>query len=278
MIRILVPTDFSPTAEKAFRFAAELASKTKGTIILFHVNEKEEIPYYDSVEKENEYQEKLETKKLKRLQRLKKKVVSPEMNVTVSTIVSQKPVVKNMLSFAKQTQVELIVMGTQGASGLKITIVGSVASNIIEGSKIPVLVVPEKYEWKDPKEIVFATNYHCEDRPALSFTLSVAKVFNANVTVVHVNQDEIEKDTAQCFSNYAYFLQRTFNDSQIKFKELKSAHIKDSLEHLHNKIPFDIMVMVRRNKKFLDKNFLKSFTQNMACTTKLPLLVVPEEE
>ncbi|MDE3181987.1 MAG: universal stress protein [Bacteroidota bacterium] len=278
MIRILVPTDFSPTAERAFRFAAELASKSKGTIILFHVNEKEEIPYFDSTEKKDEYQKQLETKQLKRLQRLKKKVVSHEMNVMVSTVVSQKPVVKNMLSFAKQTQVELIVMGTQGASGLKKTIVGSNASRIIERSKIPVLVVPEKYDWKDPKEIVFATNYHCEDRPALSFTLSVAKVFNANVTVVHVNQDEIDKDTAQCFSNYAYFLQRTFNDSQIKFKELKSTHIKNSLEHLQDTIPFDILVMVRRNKKFLDKIFLKSFTKNMACTTKLPLLVVPEEE
>ncbi len=77
MIRILVPTDFSPTAERAFRFAAELASKTKGTIILFHVNEKNEIPYFDSVEKKHEYQKQLETKQMKRLQRLKKKVVSP---------------------------------------------------------------------------------------------------------------------------------------------------------------------------------------------------------
>ncbi len=278
MIRILVPIDFSPTAERAFRFAAELASKTKGTIILFHVNEKEEIPYFDTVEKKQEYETQLETKQLKRLQRLKKKVVSPEMNVKVSTIVSQKPVIKNILAFAKQNQVELIVMGTQGASGLKKTIVGSVTSHIIEKSKVPVLAIPEKYEWKDPEEIVFATNYHCEDRPALSFTLSVAKVFNANVTVVHVNQDDIEKDTAQCFSNYAYFLQRTFNDAQIKFKELKSTHIKDSLEHLHNTIPFDILVMVRRDKKFLEKFFLKSFTKDMACTTRLPLLVVPEEE
>ncbi|HSN09320.1 MAG TPA: universal stress protein, partial [Hanamia sp.] len=64
MIRILVPTDFSPTAERAFRLAAELASKTKGTIILFHVNEKEEIPYFDSVEKKNEYLKLLETKQL----------------------------------------------------------------------------------------------------------------------------------------------------------------------------------------------------------------------
>ncbi len=279
MLRILVPTDFSSTAERAFRFAAELASRTKGTIILFHVNLKEEIPYFDSDEKRQEYQQQLQAKQLKRLQRLKKKVISPHMSVIVSTIVSQPPVVKNMLAFAKQNQIELIVMGTQGASGLKKAVVGSTTSQIIEKSNIPVLVVPEKYEWEDPKEIVFATNYHCTDRAALSFTLSVAKVFSADVTVLHVQHiDSNEKDNSHCFSNYAYFLQRTFNDSHIKFKELKSAHIKDSLEHLHDTFPFDLMVMVRRNKRFLEKLFLKSFTKNMACTTRLPLLVVPEEE
>jgi nucleotide-binding universal stress UspA family protein len=279
MIRILVPTDFSPTAERALRFAAEVASRTKGTIILYHVNQKEEIPYFDSHEKRQEYQRQLETKRLKRLQRLKKKVVSPQMNVIVSTIVSQPPVIKNMLAFAKQNQIELIVMGTQGASGLKKVVVGSTTSQIIEKSKIPVLVVPEKYEWEDPKEIIFATNYHCTDRAALSFTLSLAKVFSADVTVLHFqNVDANEKDNSHCFSNYAYFLQRTFNDSHIKFKELKSTNIKDSLERLHDSFPFDLMVMVRRNKRFLEKLFLKSFTKNMACTTKLPLLVVPEEE
>lgn len=279
MIRILVPTDFSPTAERAFRFAAELASKTKGTIILFHANEKEEVPYFDTAEQRDAYQHQLETKQLKRLQRLKKKVVSREMNVMVSTIVSQSPVAKNILSFAKQNRMELIVMGTQGASGLEKTLIGSTTSQVVEKSPIPVMVIPEKYEWKDPKEIVFATNYHCEDRPALSFTLSVAKVLNADVTVLHINNvEKVEKDNAHCFSNYAYFLQRTFNDSHIMFKELKSTSIKDSLEHLADTVPFDIMVMVRRNKKFLEKIFLKSLTKNMACTTRLPLLVVPEEE
>ncbi len=277
MIRILVPTDFSPTAERAFRFAVELASKTKGTIILFHVNEKEEIPYSDLAQKKQEYETLLETKQLKKLQRLKKKVVSPQMNVIVSTIVSRPPVVKNLLSFARQNKVELIIMGTQGASGLKKTLVGSTTTRIVEKSRIPVLIVPEKYEWKDPEEIVFATNYHCKDRSALSFTLSVAKALDANVTVVHVNNPEEGKENTHCFSNYVYFLQRNFNDSEIKFKELKSSHLKSSLEHLHDSIPFDMMVMVRRNKKFLEKIFLKSFTKNMACTTRLPLLVVPEE-
>lgn len=279
MIKILVPTDFSPTAERAFRFAAELASGAKGTIILFHVNETEEIPYTVLAEQNPDYQNYLEIKKLKKLQRLKKKVISRQMNVIVSTIVSDPPVIKNMLSFAKDNRVELIVMGTQGASPLKRAVVGSNASQIVEKSPIPVLVVPEKYEWKDPKEIVFATDYHCEDRPALSFTLSLAKVFNAEVTVLHVNTSVNEvKEKSHCFSNYAYFLQRTFNDSQIRFKELKSSNIKESLEHLGDTIPFDLMVMVRRNKKFLEKLFLKSFTKNMACTTRLPLLVVPEEE
>ena len=111
----------------------------------------------------------------------------------------------------RQNQVELIIMGTQGASGLKKTIIGSITSRIIEKSDIPVLVVPEKYELKDPREIVFATNYHCNDRPALSFTLSIAKVFNASVTVLHINTDDnIEKNNDSVFFQLCFFSAKNF--------------------------------------------------------------------
>jgi nucleotide-binding universal stress UspA family protein len=278
-MRILVPTDFSSTAERAFRLAAEVASKSKGSIIFLHINEKEEIPYFDSAEKKREYNEQLESKQLKRLQRLKRKVVKPFMNVFVSTIVTNPPVVNKILQVAKENHIDLIVMGTQGASGLKRTIVGSHASRVIEKSPIPVLVVPEKYDFKDPKEIVFATNYHKKDKPALAFTISLSKLFNAHVTVLHIQHvDLAERENAHHFSNYAYFLQRTFNDAHLKFNQVNSSNIEQTLEQLDENLPVDILVMVRRDKKFVEKIFLKSFTRNMSCTSTLPLLVIPEIE
>jgi|SRR5690242_11305754 len=278
-MRILVPTDFSATAERAFRLAAEIASKSKGSIIFLHINEKEEIPYFDKIEKRQEYKQQLESKQLKRLQRLKRKIVKPFMNVMVSTIVAQQPVVNRILQLAKENQIELIVMGTQGASGLKKTIVGSHASRVIEKSEIPVLIVPEKYDLKDPKEIVFATNYHRKDKPALSFTIDLSKIFNAHVTVLHIQHlDLAERENAHHFSNYAYFLQRTFNDAQLKFKQINSKNIQETMEQIDKDFPVDLLVMVRPDKKFIEKIFIKSFTKDMACISTIPLLVLPEAE
>ena len=55
MKRILVPADFSPTAEKAFRFALDIATKTKGTVILYHVYTPEESTFIDTEQKSKQY-------------------------------------------------------------------------------------------------------------------------------------------------------------------------------------------------------------------------------
>jgi nucleotide-binding universal stress UspA family protein len=279
MKRILVPTDFSATAERAFRFAADIASKTGGSITLYHVYTPEEIPFADTEEKRKEYNKQLEATQLKRLQRLKKKVMADGKEVIVTTTVGRAPIIGDVLKYTKHNQIDLIVMGTQGASGLKKIIVGSVATHIIEKSDIPVLLVPEKFEWKDPEHIVFATDYRKTDTRALSLTIAMAKIYHAAVTIVHLlnpYSQLIDKPQPD-FNDYAYALQRTFNDYDLKFKELKTTTITDTMENLQKEIPFDMLVMVRRKKFFLEKFFTKNFTRNMACITTHPLLVVPEE-
>ena len=48
------------------------------------------------------------------------------------------------------------------------------------------------------------------------------------------------------------------------------------MENLDKKIPYDIIGMVRSKKGFYEKFFIGSFTKNMACITKQPLLIIPE--
>lgn len=52
----------------------------------------------------------------------------------------------------------------------------------------------------------------------------------------------------------------------------------ETLETLNSKFPYDILAMVRRNKTFIERFFIKSFTQNMAYITKKPLIIIPDEE
>jgi len=277
MKQILVPTDFSPTSERAFRFAINVALKVKCSITLYHVYIPEEVVLSEAHQNRKEYQKKMEENVRKRLQRLKKKVMPSESHVEVSIAIGHTSIISNILRFAKDNQVDLIVMGTQGATGLEKIVVGSVASQIIEKSKIPVILIPEKFELKNPEEIVFASDYHPKDRQALSFTLEIAEAYNANVTVVHLDNPTSNAEQKD-FYTYAFGLQRTFADSKLNFKEIKTGNVKDTLQNLDSEIPFDMLVMVRRKKTFLEKKFLKNFSKNMACITTKPLLIVPAEE
>ena len=279
MKRILVPTDFSPTAEKAFRFALDIATKTKGTVILYHVYTPVESTTIDTVQKRKQYNAQTETNLVKRLQRLKKKVTGNAVDISVSTVLGRTPIIDNILGFAEDNQIDLIVMGTQGGSGLKKAIVGSVAGRIIENSDVPVLLVPEKFEWKEPEQIVFSTNYQKTDKQALSLILSLAKLYAAKVIIVHLYDvyalDEKEKTE---FETNAYAMQKIFNKFNLKFQLLKTSSVTETMENLYKEIPYDMVAMVRRKKTFMERFFLKSFTKNMAYITNHPLLVVPEEE
>ena len=280
MKRILVPVDFSPTSEKALRFAVDIASKSKGSIMLYHVYTPEGSTFIGTVETRKQYNTQTEANLLKRLQRFIKKVIQTTDEVSVAAVIGRSPIIDNILGFAEANQADMIVMGTQGATGLKKVIIGSTAARIIEQSDIPVLLVPEKFEWKEPEQFVFATNYQRADRKALTLTVALAKIYNAAVTVVHLLDPYLQfSDKQQAdFGEYAFIMQRTFSDCNLKFKELKTTTIADTMEKLHDEIRHDVLVMVRRKKDFLERLFAESLTKNMTYIAKKPLLVVPEKE
>ena len=279
MKRILVPVDFSPTSIKAFRYAVEIASKSGGNIILYHLYTPAKSTTVGVFENVRAYNQALETNNLKRLQRLKKRVLSDSIDVPVSTIVGRPPVVNNILGFAEHNQIDMIVMGTQGASGLKKVTVGSVAAKIIAKSSIPVLLVPEKFEMAPIEKIVFTTTFQSTDRKALPLVFEIATLYDAVLTFVNLRDPHHQFDTTEedNFDTYAYSLQREFEDSRIQFKQLKTTSIVKTMENLHEEVSYDLLVMARRKKGFLNRFFQKSFTKKMAYITKQPLLVIPEE-
>jgi len=282
MKRILVPTDFSPTAERAFRFAFDIAQKTKGTIILYHTYVPVESSFIAAERQRDEYNAMVEEKILKRLQRLKRKIAGDASEIAVSTIVGRSPLVANLIRFADKNHVDLIVMGTQGASGLKKMMVGSVAARVVEKSRWPILLVPGKYEWKDPGQLVFATNFSPSDKEALPLIDKLARLYDAETTVLHLMKSnasaaESEKEKKDFDAHARAIQKKAKNNLSLHFHVLEVDSIIDAMETLDKKFPYDVMIMVRRKKKLLEKLMVKSFTKSMAYVTRKPLLIIPEE-
>ncbi|WP_273568521.1 universal stress protein [Maribacter halichondriae] len=61
---------------------------------------------------------------------------------------------------SENKKIDLIVMGTKGATGLKKATVGSNTGDVITKIKQPLLAVPEDTVYEKPREIAFATDYH----------------------------------------------------------------------------------------------------------------------
>ena len=281
MKRLLVPIDFSPNSKKAFRYAVDIASKSGGTVILYHLfrplKPSEAGVPFDT----REHNMHLEEINLKRLQRLKKKVLADsKTEVSVSTVVGRIPVVKKILEFAEQNQIDLIVMGTKGATGLKKITIGSNAVKVIERSAIPVLLIPERFVWKKPEKILFTTTICKSDNEAFPVLLSLAGLYDAELTIVNLrdpHQLHGYKEREE-FEMYAYSVQRTFEDAKIKFRQLDTFSVAKTIENLYEEIPYDMLIMLRTKKSLLQKIFTASFTKSMAFIAERPLLIIPQEK
>ncbi|HET7116032.1 MAG TPA: universal stress protein, partial [Hanamia sp.] len=280
MKRILVPIDFSPTSKKAFRYAVDIAFKSSGTIILCHFFRTLKSSKARATDNAREYNQQLEANSLKRLQRFKKKVLTDtKKEVTVSTLIGRMPVVKNILKLAESNHIDLIVMGTQGATGLKKITVGSIAAKVMEKSEIAVLLVPEKFVWNKPEKILFTTTICKSDNKVFPVLLTLARLYGAQITVINLHdphQPDGFKEKKE-FEMYAYSVQRTFDHVNIQFRQLDTFSVEKTMENLHEEIPYDLLVMARRKLDFFTRFLQKSFTKKMAYVTTLPLLIVPEK-
>lgn len=278
MKRILVPTDFSPTAEKAFRFACDIAARSNAAVTLYHAYTPVESPMAGTEKTRQEYNQETATTLLKQLQRLKNKVAEDYPHTSMSTVLGEGAIVSEILHFTSKAHYDLVVMGTQGVSGISKSIIGSVAARVIEKSAIPVLLIPEKYDWNEPGNIVFASNYQPFDKAALEEIVRFAELYQAKATVVHLYdlyEMEEEKERKK-FDEYARELRENLDNAKLDFQFLKVSSVREAMETIDKIIPCDIVAMVRSRKTFLEKLLQTSFTQNMAYLNTLPILVIPD--
>ncbi len=155
--KILVPTDFSPNSQFAFKHAVMLARFNDAEIIMLHV-----LPQVDTTMRnylatymgEDVYVEFEKNKLKEHQQELEKDLhdfVATELincpedqhRFTVAMIVIGDPV-RKILEVAEQKNIDVIVMGTHGRGGLEHAFIGSVAERVLRKSKCPVVAVPLK--------------------------------------------------------------------------------------------------------------------------------------
>jgi nucleotide-binding universal stress UspA family protein len=272
MKKILVPTDFSKSANKALDFAIIFAKKTKARIILLHASHttviSTNIPVdYSYVKIKNDKNEAME-----KLMALQAKVLKSGI-IKCDYISVEEFAIDAILSTIKKKKIDLVIMGTKGASGLKGMIFGSNTAVVIEKSTCPVLAVPETGALSEIKEIVYATDYHVNDLHSLKESVKIAKYFDSNITAVHVSGgDFIPPSEKELLKEFISKIGKKTNYKKMHYQIIYGKNVEEKLEHYAKNKSADLLVMSTHYRNLFTKLFGESITKKVAYHTKIPLL------
>lgn len=279
MQNILVPTDFSSNAMKAFCYAGEIAQKSGAHILLLHVIE----PTADRIRQPYPLHEKLEKEIAKarneELDIFQKSFASIYPGVNVRVVTAKGVVIPSIIETAEDNKVDLVVMGTTGASGLKEIFFGSVTAGLIGKTRIPLLTVPAVYEVEEPDGILLATNRFEKDRGLLEPVMQIANLFNATVhVVVFVDTDSAEAveylENTSHLDKYMEFLKKTFPNTAFAGEVLDGELFEETLDIYYTHHKLDIIAMIAYPKKGFDRLLRKSETKKIAYHSIIPLLAI----
>ena len=205
--KILCPIDFSEYSLKAFEYAQSLAQHYGAKLLLQHVIQPltSTYPYYAFPDALNEAFCNLETSAEQNLSELMS--AQPAGGLEIRRFVHKGTVPDCILAFARSQAADLIVMGTHGRQGFDHLAMGSVTEKVLRKAHCPVLVVRKPtHDFVNPgdpsepvrlKKILFCTDFSEYSGRALTYALSLAMEYNAELTLLHVLEDVPSTDDLQ---------------------------------------------------------------------------------
>ncbi|MBK8552564.1 MAG: universal stress protein [Ignavibacteria bacterium] len=278
MKNILFPTDFSQNAENALNFAIEIARKVKGHLVLFHAYSVQLIdPNMPAEIYLSAYQEEEKSAK-ESLEELSRRIIDSNKDedgnslFTVDAIVTQGLVVDEVLSLINDFKIDLVIMGTHGASGITELILGSNTSSIIEKAHIPVLAIPHNAIYNGINNIVYAYDDIKSGLPSFQRLLEFAEIYNSEITLLHII--DAENNTVEVNKKEFERIKGSVDYDRIRLELVKEENVLEGINDYVNSNDVDILAMAIRKRTLFDKIFNKSLTKKMAYHTKVPLLAL----
>lgn len=277
MKTILVPTDFSSTAQAAVDVAAGIARKTGAELILLHVVEDvDEDSFNVSGEAfasaPGEYR--LFTMKLiqKATRQLAKAVEQASRGgLKVSSKLRLGNPYHGMHLTISEQKVDLVVMGTKGSSGYEEVMVGSNTEKVVRRSNCPVLTVNRPPVNAEFKSIVYATSLKDDELPFTRVVRKVQEIYDCQVHIVRINtpamfiSDRTTKDKMAIFAKQLRFRNYTLNVYNDYSEE-------DGIIHFAESVGADMIAMATHGRTGLAHILNGSIAEDVVNHSRRPVL------
>jgi nucleotide-binding universal stress UspA family protein len=167
---------------------------------------------------------------------------------------------------------DVVVMGTQGATGLKRILLGSNTAAVIQRSEVPVIAVPEECTYKAPQRIVLADDGGLVERSTVSILLDIARWSKAEVKIVHVVPEGPASEDDLSASGYDLLL----GAIPHSYHSISGDNVMVALHDLADQSDSDLVVVLHRKRGLLEQLFHRSVSARLAMHTHIPMMVLQQ--
>ncbi|MFT5166889.1 MAG: nucleotide-binding universal stress UspA family protein [Saprospiraceae bacterium] len=268
MKSILVPTDFSANTQTALEYAIDLANQFACKLILFNTYKlSHRAGMFIGVERmmRDESKELME----ETLEKTQKKL---NEGVLLEGKVAKGEAVSTIIRAAKKLEVSMIVMATQGASGLKEVFIGSTTNGVMIGSKAPVLVVPSEFDYYPFRTIaLYADEKMVLNKRSFEALRMIVSRYDASICAFYIGTktDTVADTVNDSLSGILEGIKFSFHEIAGDDKDINQK-IKDFVKSENA----DMLCMIKRNRGFWDRLFSNSVTTKEVFHSNVPILVL----
>lgn len=280
MKTILVPTDLSKYAKNALRVAAHLATKTNGEILLMNVNE--QAVYANPLGEYYTYDPAMEEEYLKAANDAMQQTIEELKangsltGVPIRTSIQSGSMISVIEATIKDENIDLVVMGTHGASGMEEFVVGSNTQKVIRRATCPVLSIPLAFTKEHIGTIVFPTTLKDNQISAFTKLAELQELYHSNINLLYLNNpanladdNAIDERVSQLADAVGLDNIEVFSLKENVFNE------EDAILKFATEQQADLIAMGTHQRKGLSHLIFGSITESTLNHANIPVLSIP---
>lgn len=284
--KLLVPVDFSSYSLNAAKFAMQLAGKLKAEIRLFHAFYN---PVIDTMSFPDAYTYQANMAEVygemnsdarKHMKEFMGKLTLEELTEKTDTKVSKKLVAgtpgEEIISESEKYKPELILIGTRGSGENPNEPIGKVTSSILDHSKTPVLVIPEKSSFDNSRkniQVLYATDFDETDEEAIKKLMAVISPFDFKIYCVHVSKNIRDQVMISRMKDLKSELMEIYHDLNLECELIRDDDKVGGLSNFVHKKDIDLIALTHHKRNILLRMFETSTAQKMIFETEKPVLI-----
>jgi len=277
--KILIPIDFSETSLLAIEHAAFMAKLFRAELILLHVFENP-LTSFNIVAPEVVIQDisaitdKIESK----LAELTLKI-REEYGVLSTPISTTGNIYNEIINVCKDTDTNLIVMGTHGISGFQEFFIGSNTYKVVTKSICPVISVQTHATQLGFENILLPIDNSIHSRQKAHYAIQLAKQYGSKIHLVGLleSNDILDKNKLNIILDQ---VEKYIEEHELGFSReiINGKNIAAATLDYANKIKADLIVIITDQDDSISKLFIGSYAQQIVNHSTIPVMSIKPKE